>query len=120
MTSNTGATGVASQLILVVEDEERLARVVLDYLEAAGFRTHWNALGEDAVAAARKMEPSLVLLDLNLPDVDGLLVCRRMRETGRRWRCHAEYFFNGGDAGGYLECAIDAQRFHAIQITLLT
>jgi len=80
MTSDTSTMSADRSLILLVEDEERLARVVLDYLQAAGFRTHWNMLGEDAVVTARELGPSLILLDLNLPDIDGLLACRRMRE----------------------------------------
>lgn len=67
-------------LVLLVEDEERLATVVLDYLRAAKYRTHWEELGEKAIEAALSMKPALVLLDLNLPDVDGLTVCRRIRE----------------------------------------
>lgn len=67
-------------LVLVVEDEEKLASVIVDYLKAADFRTHWDARGQDAVASAREKKPSLVLLDLNLPDIDGLTVCQQMRE----------------------------------------
>ena len=67
-------------LVLLVEDESRLATVVLEYLRAAKYRTHWEALGAKAVDAALAMKPALILLDLNLPDMDGLTVCRKIRE----------------------------------------
>jgi len=78
MTSNEQSTG-KNDLILVVEDEEKLASVVIDYLHAAGFATHWSDCGADAIEAAREENPALILLDLNLPDIDGLTVCHEMR-----------------------------------------
>jgi len=67
-------------LILLVEDESRLATVVLEYLQAAKYQTHWEELGETAIEAALTLKPALILLDLNLPDMDGLSVCRKIRE----------------------------------------
>ena len=65
--------------ILIVEDEERLARLVADYLTAAGYQSH--ILGEGTAVAewVRAHQPALVILDLMLPGRDGLDVCRDLR-----------------------------------------
>lgn len=65
--------------ILIVEDEPKLAALLRDYLEAAGFPTLCVANGLDAAAAVRTHRPCLVLLDLMLPGRDGLEVCRDIR-----------------------------------------
>lgn len=65
--------------ILIVEDEPKLAALLRDYLEAAGFPTLCVANGLDAAAAVRTHRPRLVLLDLMLPGRDGLEVCRDIR-----------------------------------------
>ncbi|EGV19297.1 response regulator [Thiocapsa marina] len=69
----------ALPLILVVEDEERLADLVGDYLRAAGFRVHHLATGTGAVAWIEREGPDLILLDLMLPGQDGLSICREVR-----------------------------------------
>lgn len=66
-------------LILVVEDEPRLAGVLRDYLHAAGFATAWVADGEEALPAFRQLRPDLLLLDLMLPHRDGVEICRDLR-----------------------------------------
>jgi two-component system, OmpR family, response regulator BaeR len=65
--------------ILLVEDEPKLASLVGDYLQAAGYAWHWVADGRDAVAAAKTEDPDLILLDLMLPGRDGLDICRELR-----------------------------------------
>ncbi len=65
--------------ILIVEDEERLAHLVGDYLAAAGFSHHWLAEGSGVADWVRDNRPDLVLLDLMLPGRDGLDVCRDIR-----------------------------------------
>lgn len=65
--------------ILIVEDEEKLARLLEDYLHAAGYATAWLADGIGVAAAVRSAPPALVLLDLMLPGKDGLAVCRELR-----------------------------------------
>ena len=69
-------------LILVVEDEPRLARLVADYLKAAGYDTRIVDNGLDVMPAVRERAPALVLLDLMLPGQDGLAVCRELRAHG--------------------------------------
>ncbi len=71
--------GVTNPLILIVEDEERLAALVADYLTVAGFRTHRIADGAQVLDWFRVNGPDLVLLDLMLPGKDGLSLCRELR-----------------------------------------
>lgn len=65
--------------ILIVEDEPKMAALVMDYLRAAGHRAEWLHDGRDAVPYVRDHQPDLVLLDLMLPGRDGLEVCRELR-----------------------------------------
>jgi two-component system alkaline phosphatase synthesis response regulator PhoP len=65
--------------ILIVEDEFELARVMRDYLEKAGFEAVIVGDGPSAVEHARQQVYDLVLLDLNLPGMDGLDVARKLR-----------------------------------------
>ena len=67
--------------ILVVEDEMKIARLVRDYLEHAGFEVVVAGDGESAIASARGRRPDLVVLDLALPGRDGLDVTRELRRT---------------------------------------
>ncbi len=68
------------QTILVVDDEPRIAKLVRDYLERAGFVVLTSSDGETALHVARAERPDLVVLDLMLPALDGLDVCRRLRQ----------------------------------------
>ena len=68
-----------SPTVLLVEDEVELVRVLRDYLERAGFRVQTASTGPEAVSRFRHTPPDLVLLDLNLPGLDGLDVARAMR-----------------------------------------
>jgi DNA-binding response OmpR family regulator len=70
-----------SDRILIVEDEANIASFVRLYLEKAGFLVEHVTSGAAGVAAATTTGAALVLLDLNLPDMDGLEVCRRVRAT---------------------------------------
>ena len=66
-------------LILVVDDEPRVARLARDYLEKNGFRVLTAADGQSALTTARREKPDLVILDLMLPVIDGREVCRILR-----------------------------------------
>jgi DNA-binding response OmpR family regulator len=68
------------KLILVVEDESRIANIARDYLERAGFRVSIASNGTDALAFFRSRRPDLVVLDLGLPRIDGLEVTRSIRK----------------------------------------
>ncbi len=66
-------------LILVVEDEPKLAQLMIDYLEASNYRTHHIAHGSDVLPFVQQTPPDLMLLDLMLPGSDGLTLCREIR-----------------------------------------
>ena len=68
-----------AETILVVDDEARIVKLVRDYLERAGFDVLTAGDGETALTLARVEQPDLIVLDLMLPGVDGLDVCRRLR-----------------------------------------
>ncbi|MCI0477092.1 MAG: response regulator transcription factor [Anaerolineales bacterium] len=66
--------------ILVVEDEKKLVTILKAYLEQAGFAVVTAPDGQQALTMFRHEKPALVLLDLNLPVLDGLDVCRALRK----------------------------------------
>ena len=65
--------------LLLIEDDHRLAQMVCEYLQQSGFAVHHAATAEAGLLALSAHTPSLVLLDLMLPDADGLEVCRSIR-----------------------------------------
>lgn len=67
--------------ILVVEDEEKIAALLCDYLKQSGFDTQHIANGDDVLEWVQKNDTDLVLLDVMLPGRDGLSICRELRET---------------------------------------
>lgn len=69
--------------VLIVEDDEVLARVIADNLRFAGYEVSATGDGYDAVNRLRTFQPDLVLLDLMLPDRDGFDLCPVLRQGGR-------------------------------------
>lgn len=67
--------------VLIVEDEEKIAALLEDYLRANGFAPHVVADGRLALDAFATLAPAVVLLDLNLPGLDGTEVCRALRRS---------------------------------------
>jgi DNA-binding response OmpR family regulator len=74
--------GPPRRRVLVVDDDPTVSEVVAGYLDRAGFAVDRAADGPSAVARAAATRPDLVVLDLMLPGMDGLEVCRRIREDG--------------------------------------
>jgi DNA-binding response OmpR family regulator len=74
------AVAGAKQSILVVEDESSIASFVGMYLKRAGFAVRVAGTGNDAIEKASADPPALIILDLMLPDLDGIDVCRRIRQ----------------------------------------
>jgi len=64
---------------LVIEDEPDIAEVVADYLQRSGFVVTIAHDGQEGIAAARTVSPAVVILDLGLPSIDGVEVCRQLR-----------------------------------------
>ena len=67
--------------ILVVDDEPKIVQLVRDYLERAGYVVQAASDGKAALALARREKPDLIVLDLGLPELDGLDVTRELRKS---------------------------------------
>src|SRR5436309_15444483 len=74
---------MSDQTVLVVEDEEAIAEAVRARLESEGYRVVVASDGPEAIEAHREHQPDLVVLDLMLPGMDGLEVCKRIQRD--RW-----------------------------------
>jgi len=72
---------LAESVVLVIDDEPTLAHVLQTSLVARGYEVHVAATGKRGLELASLIEPDLVILDLGLPDIDGIEVCRQLR----RW-----------------------------------
>jgi len=70
-----------TQTILVVEDEASIASFVSLYLKNAGYSVRTSSTGGEALKQVIADQPALIVLDLNLPDIDGIEVCRRLRKN---------------------------------------
>jgi DNA-binding response OmpR family regulator len=70
-----------TQTVLVVEDESSIASFVALYLKNAGYAVRTAANGGEALAQVASAQPALIVLDLMLPDIDGIEVCRRIRKS---------------------------------------
>jgi DNA-binding response OmpR family regulator len=73
--------GSTVQTVLVVEDETSIASFVALYLKNAGYRVQTAGTGQEALDGIGGERPDLIVLDLMLPDVDGIEVCRRLRQS---------------------------------------
>ncbi|HEV2825020.1 MAG TPA: response regulator [Actinomycetota bacterium] len=72
---------MADQLILIIEDNERNLKLVRDVLQFNGFQTAEARTAEDGLALASASPPDLVLLDLQLPGIDGMEAFRQLRRS---------------------------------------
>src|SRR4051812_32657592 len=75
---------MAGEQILVVEDNEKNMKLFRDVLIATGYRTLEATTGAQAVELATEHAPDLVLMDIQLPDIDGVVALGRLRADGRR------------------------------------
>ncbi|HEV8693421.1 MAG TPA: response regulator [Lysobacter sp.] len=69
-----------TETILIVEDEADQAAIVADYVTAAGFLAEVIRNGNEALTSVRRATPDLIVLDLTLPGLDGIALCRAVRE----------------------------------------
>ena len=70
---------MAGELILIVEDNEKNRRLVRDVLQFKGYQTIESETGEEGVELARSRQPALVLMDIQLPGIDGITALKRLR-----------------------------------------
>jgi len=70
---------MANELILIVEDNEKNRKLARDVLQFKGYRTIEAETGEDGVALALEQKPDLILMDYQLPGIDGIEAFRRIR-----------------------------------------
>jgi len=70
----------SGKLILIVEDNELNMRLLNDVLEAHGYAIIKTGTGEEAIELARREQPDVVLMDIQLPDISGLEATRRLKE----------------------------------------
>ena len=129
--STEGPPKESKYLILVVDDSADNLAVISLYLQHQGYRVVTANNGEDAVAVATQMLPNVILMDINLPTLDGLGATRRIRETealrdtpviaitafGTEGLQRAAY-----DVGvsGYLTKPLDLDRMHQLIARLLS
>lgn len=66
---------------LVIEDDDRVARLVVLELKRAGWTVDWRATGREGLSTAIGEHYAIVILDLTLPDLDGLMVCQSLRQV---------------------------------------
>ena len=69
--------------VLIVDDDVRLRRVLIDFLQKENWQTHEAADGIEALKAVARCHPSIIILDLAMPRLDGMEVCRRVRQTSQ-------------------------------------
>ena len=72
----------ARGLVVIVEDERAIADLQRLYLTEAGFGVHIERDGAAGLASIRRLRPVAVVLDVGLPSMDGIEICRRLRESG--------------------------------------
>jgi two-component system cell cycle response regulator DivK len=71
---------MAGELILIIEDNEKNRRLVRDVLQFKGYQTIETESGEEGVELARTRQPALVLMDIQLPGIDGITALKRLRD----------------------------------------
>lgn len=80
--SNQYATGSQAALVLIAEDESEIAEILIGYLQRSGLRTVHASDGQQALDLQQRLKPDLVLLDIQMPVLDGWQVLQQLRSRG--------------------------------------
>ncbi len=70
---------MANELILIVEDNEKNRKLVRDVLQVKGYKTIETETGEEGIRMAQESQPALILMDIQLPGMDGITALKRLR-----------------------------------------
>jgi len=79
----TDESEVATQRVLVVDDEKSISELITTSLRFVGFDVRTATTGAEALRVAEEFKPHALILDVMLPDLDGFEVCRQLRESGQ-------------------------------------
>ncbi len=71
---------MANELILIVEDNEKNRKLVRDVLQVKGYKTIETETAEEGIRLAQESQPALILMDIQLPGIDGITALKRLRE----------------------------------------
>ena len=110
------------KLVLIVEDNDKNLELVQDILELRGFRTLAASNGHQAVELARQHQPDLVLMDIQLPDMDGVSALRQLRSeaaTGQIAVVALTAFAMAEDRGRLLDAGFDGYLSKPIDVRTL-
>ena len=78
-TASLATPNAGTAPVLVVEDEPKIAQLLIDYLVEASYTTHWLKRGDEVIPWVAQHHPQLIVLDLMLPGRDGMEICREIR-----------------------------------------
>ncbi len=71
---------MANELILIVEDNEKNRKLARDVLQVKGYKTIETETGEEGIRMAQESQPALILMDIQLPGIDGITALKRLRD----------------------------------------
>lgn len=80
--NNQYATGSQAALVLIAEDESEIAEILIGYLQRSGLRTVHASDGQQALDLQQRLKPDLMLLDIQMPVLDGWQVLQQLRSRG--------------------------------------
>jgi two-component system cell cycle response regulator DivK len=113
---------MAGELVLIVEDNHRNLELIQDILELRGFRTLTATSGARGIALAREHDPNLVLMDIQLPDFDGVEALRRLRADSATTRIPVialTAFAMTADRSRFIDAGFDGYLAKPIDVRML-
>ncbi len=93
--------------VLIVDDDLRIIRILSTYLQMEGFAVETAMNGENALGCIEERLPDIVILDVMLPNVDGIELCRQLRQH-HKWKSIPVVMFSAKSESGDIEAAMAA------------